>query len=132
MLERLPDWEFRLAEYLRWARRQPFSYGTFDCALFAAGAVKATTGYDGAAEFRGHYRTMAGSVRALRNIGAGDLEATFDSHLPERPAVQARSGDIVSDGENIGVCNGIRSFFVTDNGIDARLTRDMKKAWSVG
>lgn len=109
---RLSTWEARLNTYLAERRAMPFAYGSNDCALFAAGAVEAMTGQDPAASFRGAYRSVAGSVRALREIGAGTLEATLDTLFPSIAAGFVRRGDLVWNGEAVGICIGAVALFV--------------------
>ncbi|BBC72926.1 conserved hypothetical protein [Altererythrobacter sp. B11] len=94
-MHRLPDWELRLAAYLEPLRLQAFEWGRHDCCTFAAGAVEAMTGIDPMPEFRGHYRTALGSVRALRRYGAGTLVATLDAKFERVGAALAHRGDIV-------------------------------------
>lgn len=112
MIERLPDWEQRLHDYVAALEGSSFSWGTLDCALFAAGAVMAQTGVDLAADFRGRYRTARGSVRALRRFGAGTLAATIAARLPAIEPAFAQRGDVVMADGIAGVCVGPRALFV--------------------
>lgn len=52
----------------------PMQWGRDDCALWCANILKDALGYDGAAKFRGRYRTRIGARRAL---GAGGLAAAL-------------------------------------------------------
>ena len=129
---RLPDWEANLHAYLDSVAGAPFAYGRHDCALFVAGAVNAMTGHDFGAPFRGRYRSAAGAVRALRLYGAGDLPATLTAALgePVHPS-RAGRGDIVTDGENVGVCMGGVARFVTDIGMTDLPRSAWRQAWVV-
>ncbi len=69
---RLPDWRPRLTAYLAETAHQGFRYGSNDCALFAAGAVRAMTGQDPAAAWRGTYSTLEGGLERLRKAGFKD------------------------------------------------------------
>lgn len=113
---RRADWEAALSDYLTASVNARFAWGELDCALFAAGAVRAMTGIDFAAPFRGRYRTARGSVRALRRYGAGSLVATVEQLLGEVPIGFARRGDIVLHGDErtgaLGVCIGGDALFV--------------------
>ena len=137
MIERLPDWETRLAAYLEpLMAGARFEWGQLDCALFAADAVLAMSGHDIAAPFRGKYSTAAGSARALKRYGAGDLKSTFDTLLPPRPVGYARRGDVVMSDGAVGVCMGAFALFI---GIEAdadgiyRCPRaEWTYAWGVG
>lgn len=136
MIERLPDWEQRLHDYVAALEGAPFQWGKLDCALFAAGAVLAQTGVDLAAAFRGRYRTAGGSVRALRRFGAGTLEATIAAALPAIEPAFARRGDIVMADGIAGVAVGPRALFVGDvDGAPGWVTLGRSAwstAWSVG
>lgn len=136
MTQRISTWEAALSAYLSEQRDRPFSHGTHDCALFAAGAVQAMTGHDPAADFRGAYRSVAGSVRALKERGAGTLEATIDAMFPTIPAGFVRRGDLVWNGESVGVSIGSVALFVgTDEGKNGlvRVPRaEWMKGWRVG
>jgi len=135
-MDRLPDWEARLHGYLERLERAEFDWGTLDCALFAAGAVKAMTGEDPAAAFRGRYRTAKGSERALRRFGAGTLEATIDAGFEPRPVGFARRGDLVLVDGMVGVCVGADALFIGEAGGNPGLVRFARgrwaKAWAVG
>ncbi|GAA4218607.1 hypothetical protein GCM10022253_19400 [Sphingomonas endophytica] len=136
MIERLPDWEQRLHDYVSALEGASFAWGTLDCALFAAGAVRAQTGVDPAADFRDRYRSAAGSVRALRRFGAGTLAATIDARLPGIAPAFARRGDIVMTGGIAGVCLGARALFVGEvDGQPGWVTHARpawQQAWKVG
>lgn len=92
---RFSDWENRLADWLRECRGLAFAWGQLDCCTFAAGAVRAMTGDDHMAEFRGHYSSAIGAARALRKYGAASLAATLDGKFAVIEPGLARRGDIV-------------------------------------
>ena len=63
------------------ADTSPMRWGTDDCALWCANIIKAALGYDGAARFRGRYRTRIGAGRVLGRQGlAGALRAAARKH----------------------------------------------------
>ncbi|MGA2650427.1 MAG: hypothetical protein ABSF28_07880 [Terracidiphilus sp.] len=57
--------------FLRANARTPFKWGTFDCALFAADGIKAMTGVDIAADFRGKYSTEEEAFALIKHITGG-------------------------------------------------------------
>jgi len=140
-MTRRNDWEARLSDYMTRVSKTAFAYGQHDCALFAAGAVEAMTGTDFAAAYRGKYRSVAGSIRALKRYGAGTLEATMDALFAERPIAFARRGDLVLFSGSLGICIGADALFVTETQADdhriigeglERVPRDLwDKAWAV-
>lgn len=130
-LERISNWEESLYNYILSKRHQPFEYGSNDCCMFAAGATQAITGIDPMSEFRGKYKSLATSVRALKEIGAGDLESTMDSKFPEIPVSSAKRGDIAFFDGSLGVVMGLFAWFISEDGLE-RIPRDMwDKCWSV-
>lgn len=111
-MTRLSTWEAGLSAYITSVRDRTFAYGEWDCGLFAAGAVVAMTGEDPAAPFRGQYSTEIGCAKALKRIGAGDLESTLDGLFPRHPIGKLQRGDLVWDGDAVGVCMGAYALFV--------------------
>lgn len=108
-MTRQKGWQGRLAAFLASVARTPFSPGTHDCALFAAGAVEALTGVDLAADWRGRYHTLRGGVRVLRRAGYADHIALARSHFPA--TTTPRPGDLAvvstPDGPALGVVQGL-------------------------
>lgn len=94
MNARAPDWQGRLIAYLEETARQPFRPGTLDCALFAAGAVRAMTGTDPAAAWRGRYTSVKAGLKALRAAGFADHIAVVSASFAEIPPAFAAPGDL--------------------------------------
>lgn len=111
-MDRRPEWESALAEYIASVRDRPFEWGRHDCILHACAAVEAMTGVDPAAAYRGKYSDRVGSARALRDIGKGTLLQTVDDVFVRKPAALAQRGDLVEWGGRIGVCLGATAAFV--------------------
>ncbi len=137
MSPRKADWEHRLTEVVAKAETRPFQWGRHDCCAFAARCVKAQTGDDFFAPFRGKYRSGAGSIRALREHGAGTVEATFTAALGDPvPVLRAKRGDIVFDGEAVGLMWQGHALFVGQEGDRPGLVRvplsKLVHAWRVG
>ncbi len=129
---RISTWEDALANYIATKRHEPFEYGFNDCCLFAAGAVEAITGEDPMPEFRGMYDSLKTSLIAIRDIGAGTLEATMDSKFPGVEIGQAQRGDLAFLDGSVGVVMGGFAYFVSDDGLE-RINRSLwDKCWSVG
>lgn len=106
-MRRREDWPERLAEYLEGARGRPFSFGTHDCATFAAGAVAVMTDAEIEAP-----RVESAADYARFVLAAGSLHDHVGDRLGEplpSPAF-AQRGDVVLmtlDGrETLGVCIG--------------------------
>ncbi len=87
---RFDDWPERLLACIEAARARPFAWGQQDCALFAADCVRAMTGADPAAAFRGRYACARGAYAILRRtVGAG-VRAGF------KPAPTNRKGEALA------------------------------------
>jgi hypothetical protein len=129
---RILTWEDALSEYITTKRDEPFEYGLNDCCLFAAGAVEAITGEDPMPEFRGQYDSLKGSLKALKEIGAGTLEDTMDVKFSEVAISYAQRGDLAFFNDSVGVVMGSFAYFVSDDGLE-RIDRSVwDKCWSVG
>lgn len=131
-MRRFADWETRLGEYLESVRHTPHHYGRHDCALHCANAVRAMTGEDIAALFRGRYRSAAGSLRALRLYGAGTLEATVTAMLgpPVSPSLVHR-GDVVMAQDSLGIAMGGFGYFAGREGEREGLVRIDRAEWQM-
>jgi hypothetical protein len=116
-MARKPDWKIRLITYLGEAARKPFQPGKHDCALFAAGAVKAMTGKDFARGYRGRYRTLKGGLKTLQKAGFADHIALAASLLEDIPVSFAGPGDLAviatPDGPALGVVQGEGIYLLT-------------------
>lgn len=111
-----------LAEY----ETATFEYGTLDCCLFVANIIRDCTGHDWGADYRGTYSTELGAARIVR--GFGGLRRMWGSMLGSyHPVWSVRAGDVVyirpeaveqdSVGESVGVYDGERVWYLTENGI---------------
>jgi len=121
-MTRRPDWRVRLSSYIDDCRRRPMDLGRHDCALFAAGAVRAMTGTDHADGLRGTYGTMAGGLRRVRKAGYIDhVDMVAGLFTEVRPAIMAQIGDIaVVEGEgapSLGIVGGPRIFVLRPAGL---------------
>lgn len=129
---RISTWEDALSNYIVAKRHEPFEYGVNDCCLFAAGAVEAITGEDPMPEFRDKYDSLKTSLQAIKDIGAGTLEATMDEKFPKMEIGQAQRGDLAFFDGSVGVVMGGFAYFVSDDGLE-RINRSLwDKCWSVG
>lgn len=101
-LERKPDWQDRLAALIERVERRPFRWGRWDCATFAAAAVHAVTGER--VRPAAQYSSATGAARWLSSNGYSDVLGVADAILGARvPLLHCRRGDIVTDGERLGV-----------------------------
>ncbi len=138
-LIRLPDWRARFAAEMDRQRRDPFAWGSHDCALgLAAGAVSALTGADLGARWRGRYLTPSGARRALHKAGHSSLSGLVASLLPEVHPDYADIGDIgviAADGplkEALCVIDASGLIVMTESGHGRRPREDLMRAFKVG
>lgn len=142
-LQRRPDWQSRLAEFLVSHRQNHFSYGTWDCGLFVADAIQVITGTDLAAPFRGKYSSLSQVRKAIRDYtGSPSVRA-----LAERIATEhqmrgvsirrARRGDLVllkrPRDYSLGLVdlNGKQIIVVFDRGLTRLPLTDAFLAWRI-
>ena len=142
---RKPEWQELLHSFLVANVKQPFAWGTWDCALFSANAIQSFTGVDLAADFRGKYTDEAGAMATIKTVTGGitvedaAVYAAKQHGLVEwKTALFAQRGDLVlyqgSEGLAAGIVhfNGIHCLFVTPTGLHKIPLRQCKRAWKVG
>lgn len=123
------DWEQALSDYLAGHREAVFAWGRMDCALFAAGAVKAMTGTDPLAG-AGRWKSQAGAARAIRRAGFASLEQGVSSLLQPVEPVFAMRGDLVMAEGALGICAGAQAWFLAEGDGAAGLAARPMAAWS--
>lgn len=129
-LVRLPDWRVRLEAYLRDLRGMPFRWGQLDCALFAAGGVKAMTGVDLARGWRG-YRTQAEGLRKLTRAGFADHADLVTSILPEIHPSAVLMGDVVLIAGALCIVQGRFAYAIGPAGLGLVPLVAADRAWRV-
>lgn len=104
------DWPERLAELLTARLRVPFRWGSNDCALLAADAVVASTGFDLAGHLRGQYHTEQEAQQILEDEGGlQQLAATMLGEPMPRISLAQRGDIVLADQEGqltLGVVAG--------------------------
>jgi hypothetical protein len=145
-LKRTTHWATReFHHFLRQRENASFSWGKNDCCTFAADAIKAFTGTDIAADFRGKYNDQPTALAAIHNITGGRTVAdaavwAAKKHgLEERThPLMAQRGDLVliqnGDGNLIaGIVhlNGRHVVSVGEDGMKRFSIRAVKRAWKI-
>lgn len=111
-MNRLPNWDVRLAALIESRRNTPFEWGTHDCAMFAMDAVVAVTGRDPGAQWRGSYEDEDGAAMVLDGAPLSLFMAGVMKAFGSEPAEvsMAQRGDFVivdiGNQEMCGVCLG--------------------------
>src|SRR5690242_8272988 len=79
-LKRYQDWPERLAAFVATMRDRPFAWGSWDCCLFVAAAIKEMTGVDFGEPFRATgYNDEASAYAIVAEYGS--TEALWNSLL---------------------------------------------------
>lgn len=136
-MKRHPLWEARLNALLAERSNAPYYYGSNDCLLFPAAAVKAVTGKDHGRGHRGKYKSAASASRYLRSLGHESPEGYLDGLFPEKPIGFAQRGDLVLAEDGIpAVCMGDYALSVGAEDSREGLVRVPRtqwvKAWAIG
>jgi hypothetical protein len=131
---RHPQWESRLAETVEaWSGREYQFAWRHDCVAFTLACIEAVSGER--LEFQGArpYRSAAGQVRWLKDMGWRDLVDAADCCLGNRIApLQAMRGDVVSDKSVLGVMTSRGAVAFSEAGMVLMAPRTIKMAWPVG
>lgn len=134
-VRRVEFWPQVLADFMAAADR-PFCWGTWDCGLLAADCVRAMTGVDLAAEFRGRYTTARGARRVMRGSMARMVTRVTRMHgMPEIAPALARRGDMVMVdsplGDALGICVGTRVACAGPDGLVFMPLSAARLAWRI-
>lgn len=132
---RIPNWPKVIAEQLKAHTDTPFVWGEKDCCLAVADIVKLYAGFDIAADFRGKYKTLLGSKKALNRYGKGDIKSTIDTMLPEIPVSEAGRGDLAlvetEAGQSLAILFSTRAWAMAENGMVALTMDKVICSWRV-
>ncbi len=138
-ITRLPDWEVRLADWLRRVRHESFCWGRFDCALACADVLAVITGQDFASAWRGQYHSDKGAFKALLKRGYRDVYQAMSGALGQQPTTDLATlgrGDIggaVVDGDKtVGIIWAERLWLPDDEGLRPHALSLMVCGWKVG
>ena len=132
MTQRLSNWESNLSDYLSLKRKEPFQYGSHDCAHFVAGAVEAITGENPMADITDSYANQIGSLRVLKRLGFDDVEQFTDAKFTSILVGFAQTGDIALYDGSLGIVISSKAVFVTEIGYTFVDRSEWLNAWEVG
>lgn len=130
-----------LTEIIYQYKDTEFSWGTYDCCIFAAQIIEEYTGKE-LPYWKDviTYNDRKGAMKALKNLGCKELKDLPDVVLGTniKPIEEAVLGDPVyhirkDTGEGLlGICNGARAYFVKrPKGITALKLEDCEFCWSL-
>lgn len=109
MIKRIDNWHLQLNSFLIGHGSTRFSWGSIDCCLFAADAVRAITGVDIADDFRAKYSDQASAFGLIKSVTGGSSVVDAIAHCAGKHGLaewvgaegqplplMARRGDLVA------------------------------------
>jgi hypothetical protein len=115
-----------------WASRA-YVWGDADCGRFASACVEAVAGVEIWPSGMAAYSSEAGLARALKRLGCADLADAVTLCLGDPiPALAAHRGDILWDGQAIGVMAFGGPVVFSHDGLVSIDRRSLVAAWAVG
>lgn len=135
-LERLENWDQRLALVTARLIRTPSVWGESDCLLKVCDAIEAVTGEDLAADIRGQYSTEAGAARLMRKRKAKNVEDVLAQFFEPVGRLLAQRGDVFAIEEDGQIAAGYITEYgaavATPHGLAFRPQMAIKTAFKVG
>ena len=131
-MSRPNNWQSRLQQCIKERWRTPFTWGQQDCAMFAADCVRAVTGVDPAARYRGTYSDALGAMRVLHATDglAGLAQATLGEEIDPRMAALGDIGLSANQGSAcLAVCGGNVWYGPGAGGLERLPFDSIKRAW---
>ena len=137
-MKRVPDWDMKLAVFLKENRERDFEWGKWDCCIFANACLKVICGQDVIPKTL-KWKDEKSAFKAIKDYGG-----TLDNAL-EKAALAAgmepvevhfvTTGDlVVVMDENkpvAGISDGSRVMSPSDGGYAFSLPSTIEKAWRV-
>jgi hypothetical protein len=145
MLQRTEHWATReLDAFLSKRMKEPFAWGTNDCCLFPADAIKSFTGVDLADDFRGKYDDQISAMKLVKEVTGGSTVGDAAAYCANKHGLaelqyprMAQRGDLVTlmnAGTEIAGIVGLRGAFILavgENGLVQFSIEQVKRAWRV-
>lgn len=94
MIHKKQGWEVRLDALIMDYYYKPFVWGENDCFAFSHDVLKAVSGVDVIAPYRGNYNDAATAQALLDQYAGGKYEASFSDLQPVENVSFAQRGDI--------------------------------------
>lgn len=95
MIKKKENWAILLSKYLQKVENRQFRWGSHDCIMHSANAVKAMTGVNLSKGFK--YKTKAKAYKIIAEQFEGNLDVLVSSFLgePREDVRKAKRGDVV-------------------------------------
>ena len=130
-MARLPGWQSRMYAAIEAARQKPFAWSEHDCVSWSISVVEQITGVDHYAKFRGQYTNEIGAAKLIKRTGP-DLPSVVSMYFQEVPVLLTHHEDLVMINGAVGICDGLHSHFITEQGLTTFKTAACTNAWRVG
>lgn len=144
-LTRTDHWATReFHDFLMSRHKMPFAWGTNDCCMFVADAIKSFTGVDIADDFRDRYTDAASAFQTIKSVTGGTTVADAAAHCASKHGLQelsspllAQRGDLVLVQEGSELIAGIVHLsgrhiaVVGEEGLKRKPITEAKRAWRV-
>jgi hypothetical protein len=128
---RIDNWESALAKYIADSQGLSFVWGENDCTLWAAKWVDIATGSTFYSEWAGLYNNEAEAQAIIAGSGKSSITEMIDERLPAKPIPRIGRGDIVMFNGAVGICEGIKSVFMQQSGLEYVSTLQCEYGWGV-
>ncbi|CRL62413.1 hypothetical protein WMR86_17275 [Proteus vulgaris] len=128
-----PNWTLQLPETIRAAMSRPFSWGEFDCCIFASECIYAQCGFSPIKLFLGQYKTKAAAFNLIKSK-FGSLDKAVSHYFKSISVDSVQRGDLVmfkgDDGDSMAVVWAGNYWGVTSIGVRPVQINPIK-AWRV-
>jgi hypothetical protein len=138
---RSQDWQLALAAELEAAETMAFQWGSHDCCLFACDVIRAMTGVDLGADFRGKYDDAAGAAEVIAEATGGKgldvliAQICAANDMPEIAPAFAWRGDVclfdTDLGPAVGIIAGSEAAYLSPDGLVMVPVEKLRTAWRV-
>lgn len=125
---RVENWEHILNEFIDANKNNKFKYGTWDCCIFTAGAVRAITGENYLKPFK--YKSKKKAFELIEKAG-GIIKILSDRFEERQTPYLSQRGDIVYYKQAIGICLGAKAIFVNESGYSFVHMDDWERVYKV-
>jgi hypothetical protein len=137
-MKRLPDWEIKLAEFLKENRERDFEWGKWDCCIFANACLKVISGKNVIPKTL-KWKDEKTAYKAIKDYG-GTLDQALEKAalaagmIPVEPQYVTTGDLVVVMNENkpvAGISDGSRVMSPTDGGYAFSLPSTIEAAWRI-
>jgi hypothetical protein len=128
---RIDNWESALAKYIADSQGLSFVWGRNDCTLWAAKWVDIATGSTFYNEWSELYNNEAEAQALIEANGKSSIKEMIDERLPPKAIPRISRGDVVMFNGAVGICDGLKSVFMQQSGLEYLHTLKCEYGWGV-